>query len=612
MPFFTLFVLNSILVTAVSSQIVTEGDSVRQADEMVADESCAMQAVTTLSMLTDDNGLMQSVRMVSEENCALQAVKIPSRLWSLDDSTASTQAAKDGDSFEHTAASENAKAVKPASPDPPAAHNSSALNLAAVSNSSSAAVNQSSSSAPLGSGNSSQVHPAPVSSITSEAAVAVSNASSKLTLATVQESSGQDTSVSISNSLNGSGAPTANNPDLLAQPVAGNASSDLSILEHASFADSGALVMEHREDSTSATAALPPDHAVNSTRPVLLSQRAMTSLVSQAVAQAGGREVVYAVVILMALGIFALVVLCSLDARSDSASSSYRDWHGGIHPRAVASGHLSKSNRILSQRTSIRAGSGIRGAASDDDFLAAHFGTNPQVPGLRQSAQRLSCGSLSSPGDRGPSAPSARALPAQLPSATSPAFIHEDYVVPAGSECHLALPSLKDKYNFEAQQPITDPEGSILFYVGFVRDAESNENLVLWDAGRERVGCCTLAVEGRIGEHIISNSRGQKHAVVQAQPRGKQVDASRRYLLRRLTPGGSWRLACGEQFKPVWIYDDDRPVAKMAFDGSAYQVFMSPNTDVCMLILFVLCCECLHVMASVEPVDRPQRPLAQQ
>lgn len=188
-----------------------------------------------------------------------------------------------------------------------------------------------------------------------------------------------------------------------------------------------------------------------------------------------------------------------------------------------------------------------------------------------------------------------------MPSAPSVAVIHEDYVVPADSECHIILPSLMDKSNFEAQQPVKDPEGSILFYVGFVRDTETIESLVLWDAGLERLGSCALAVEGRAGGQVISDANRRTFAVVQSQMRGTQIDASRRYTLRPLTSGSSWRLACAEHFtqQPVWVYDeDDNAVAHMVFQGSGYQAYVAPNADVCMVIMFLLCCEHLHVKNS--------------
>lgn len=158
-----------------------------------------------------------------------------------------------------------------------------------------------------------------------------------------------------------------------------------------------------------------------------------------------------------------------------------------------------------------------------------------------------------------------------------------------------------DKSNFEAQQPVKDPEGSILFYAGFVRDTETIESLVLWDAGLERLGSCALAVEGQAGGQVISDANRRTFAVVQSQMRGPQVDASRRYTLRPLTSGSSWRLACAERFtqQPVWVYDDDdSAVAHMVYQGGSYQAYVAPNTDVCMVIMFLLCCEHLHAKGS--------------
>jgi hypothetical protein len=158
-----------------------------------------------------------------------------------------------------------------------------------------------------------------------------------------------------------------------------------------------------------------------------------------------------------------------------------------------------------------------------------------------------------------------------------------------------------DKYNVKSKQSIRDPDGTILFYVGFERDAASIDSIVLWDAMDQHLGSCGLAVDGRVGGQVISDSRFQMHAVVQAQVGGLRADASQRFTLQRLTPGGSWRLACSEHFRPVWVYDeDDHPVAQMVLEGTGYQLFISPNTDVCMLILFIFCCERLYVMASEE------------
>jgi hypothetical protein len=164
-----------------------------------------------------------------DENCVMQAVNEPSQLLSFDESDTLMRTDKDGDSLEQVAALANATDAKLVSLDPLAAHNSRAVVLPVVSNSSSentGAATQSS-GATLVFVNSSRVGAAAAASSSSRKDTAAkSDVWSRLTVAAAIKSSGGVILGGVSGSSSGSSAPTTSSPTPLAQPAADTAPRD--------------------------------------------------------------------------------------------------------------------------------------------------------------------------------------------------------------------------------------------------------------------------------------------------------------------------------------------------------------------------------------------------